>query len=571
MDNDLMARRLRPPSETSKPTNGQHPPATRPARPAEPALAGQPATDEASEAKSDPTWATDTAPWAPSPSERADVPWDQPAQEPASPFGEWEVPALSNQQPARVEQAAVTTPAGEAAPSVPTDAPWDRPTDDGDTKDMRADDGPAWDVPVADAELGSDDYMLDDRPVEMFSDYEDQVAPVAVAAPTPAPAAEAVSATPAGQEEWDPGSADPYDAHEPVLGDLDSAASHPWSSWSEPDDSRPDASADDGTRARPPIEFGDSLLRPTPPATLFAERDERRADAGEATPDAGEETPAARAQMAAPDTQAWTVPNYAGPGVNVPVTLPHGMLTAGNDGTPTNNLVLRIELAIIDEARRVKPLDAALRVGPTENQTPRDPRFEPRSAANPDVNTPPPATVPPATADAELRWGLPSLDPPLAPAPPDLLAQRAASAAPVAWAADAWVEPAQDPAPWVTSEPAQPVAQQPAAQSGAAFTPGSRLDPWAASPVVDPLAGLPAATFAPPSMPSASPSAFAPTPFAADQWQLATEPVPSGAASEAQADGRGSSILTAMLTIGMAVLVIVLVLVFIQLMTSLLR
>jgi hypothetical protein len=59
-----------------------------------------------------------------------------------------------------------------------------------------------------------------------------------------------------------------------------------------------------------------------------------------------------------------------------------------------------------------------------------------------------------------------------------------------------------------------------------------------------------------------------------DLWFLSTEPDGAAESDESDEVAQGkqpSSILTAILTIGMAVLVIVLVLVFIQLMTSLLR
>jgi hypothetical protein len=69
----------------------------------------------------------------------------------------------------------------------------------------------------------------------------------------------------------------------------------------------------------------------------------------------------------------------------------------------------------------------------------------------------------------------------------------------------------------------------------------------------------------------ASPAASAvATPDQSDLWFLSTEPddIDDGNITEGR---EPSGILTAVLTIGMAILVIVLVLVFIQLMTSLLR
>ena len=77
-----------------------------------------------------------------------------------------------------------------------------------------------------------------------------------------------------------------------------------------------------------------------------------------------------------------------------------------------------------------------------------------------------------------------------------------------------------------------------------------------------------------PAQPQMPAQSFQPAPAArADAWFLSNQPAATVAVAEddAQPEGRSSSILTAGLTIGFALLVIVLVLVFIQLMTSLLR
>jgi hypothetical protein len=112
----------------------------------------------------------------------------------------------------------------------------------------------------------------------------------------------------------------------------------------------------------------------------------------------------------------------------------------------------------------------------------------------------------------------------------------------------------------------------------------------------DPLAGLPAAPSVPPApyaptAPATSTSpqipaeSFQSAPAAgsrartgqaatnqADLWFLSNQPAATVVEEDdAQPEGGSSSILTAGLTIGFALLVIVLVLVFIQLMTSLLR
>ena len=104
------------------------------------------------------------------------------------------------------------------------------------------------------------------------------------------------------------------------------------------------------------------------------------------------------------------------------------------------NMVLRIELAIVDETKRVSPVDAARRVGPDAEPgdydeagryTPRHPEFEPRNHVGrdrpareqeyghepsreqeydwqPPVPASPRRPEPPVTVD----WDLPSLEPP---------------------------------------------------------------------------------------------------------------------------------------------------------------
>ena len=203
-------------------------------------------------------------------------------------------------------------------------------------------------------------------------------------------------------------------------------------------------------------------------------------------------------------------------------------------------LVLRIELTIVDESVRLRPADAARRVGPDTEaapEMPRHPEFEPHAKA--------------AATDDSTQ--IESSAEPQAPA------QRADEFA--------WVLPAFQPQTAAPHEP--PVAPAPAAPA----TDESSEAPWNfASVAADPLASLPAASFATavPAAAAAAPASSAQAAPQPDLWFLSSEPQVSVADDKAAtANGEPSSMLTAVLTILMAVVVVGLVLGFLWLMTSL--
>jgi hypothetical protein len=341
-------------------------------------------------------------------------------------------------------------------------------------------------------------------------------------------------------------------------------------------------------------DFSGKIIGPTPPDDLFV-------------------TPAMQQTAAVPEPAA----PAAAPQPAAEPPVPQVYSTAAN--APHQPLVLRIELAIVDESNRVRPADAARRVGPQLDEdadaqapTPRHPEFEPRNHVAPPtdeiVEHQPTADYAPIVEHEPI---------PEATAAPWLEAETAEPPADLPWALPP-LEPIapQQPAPVQSAPP--PVAQSYFPPE----SPAAPVDAWTvAAPVRDPLAMLPAATFAAPAAPVAQPvytpqpeAAFAPTvpvvqpavvqpvvvesaPVAqpapalapavvaaaparpaanaaqSDLWFLASEP-DIAVAEEPSAEkktGQPSNLLTMGLTVAMAIVVIVLVLVFIQLMTSLLR
>ena len=673
MDNDLMARRLRPPSQPT-PANGQQP--AQASSPWDVPLAdgqiappdGQLPPQDPQFAPQDPPFAPPDGQWGPDPQARADVPWDRPDPEPWPP---------ADDEAADVPQ---TWSAQGGVPAAPTPQP-DWPVADS----LEGEAAPPWDRPTAnEADESHDPY--------------DAMAPVV----------SDVIQTPAGAwEGWNgnghhatPGAPEPMKVAAHSDGPLDSDESRavPWSepastpspptSGSAPGagnvggpDPVPDWPAEDDLTVTPPTSRGPVMpedswpvtppvappvapaVAPTPADPALAAVRELKPEPEPAEPEAPVAPQTTPEPAAAPTVSAMVMPSGANP----------------------QNMVLRIEVAIVDESRRANPADAAKRVGPDADV--RRPEYEPRNhggrASMPEPEylwdappgapdqpqqrrprypapanaqpaaparrvSPPPSAWHPAAPvvpqPTSIDWELPAVgaaqpmvDPPapwLTPAPAQSPYQQPAQAPAPTWALTQPTPPYQPPAPLYQPPAPQPPAtpQYPAAYPPQPYPPQAyqpapqdyhttpqeyqpappQYQPPAPQPSAwppaqpigpahDPLAGLPAAPYVAPSPYAPAPYApIAPTPatpqqmpvqsfqsapaagsrartgqVAADQadlWFLSNQPAATTLADDdAQPEGRSSSILTAALTIGFALLVIFLVLVFIQFMTSLLR
>jgi hypothetical protein len=444
--------------------------------------------------------------------------------------------------------------------------------------------GPApWDKP---APFTFDEQQIDDRPAEMLASYDEMIPMVKrrVAAATAAQAA----------------ASDPDDALAPVLNDVTKPAPPVW-----PESPVPAEPAAPRTPSAPRAPLG-KILGPTPPEGLF--------DAPE--PPAPPEPPASAATEPQPDHEP--VPALEPAPAPVPVAeMQHPQMFSTSPNMQQQPLVLRIELAIVDESNKLRPADRARRVGPWSDDdgdadavTPRHPEFEPRNHVAP--------AAPEAAAVEEVTPALPEVGQIV----PDVTDE------PAPWASDSaadlpWELPPLEP---VTPEPAvtrwtpvQHQPYQPPVQEPIHAAPPPEPEPapipephpdtaWAlTTPPTDPLAYLPAATFAPAQpapapapapvpvqefpvaqsvvvpapqlqpQPSPAPVQSAPARPAAnadqsDLWFLASEPevVDAEPASAEKVAGQPSPLLTMGLTVAMAVVVIVLVLVFITLLTGLL-
>ncbi|MEX2547765.1 MAG: hypothetical protein WD830_08250 [Chloroflexota bacterium] len=686
MDNDLMARRLRPPSEPMQTTN--QPPSMHPADPTED--------------------------------------WTPPTQQSAEGAPAW-------------------TPAPDDAPvwtpPVRDDVPWDRPTDfdpptDTATLDTAAPDEPAWDRPTADDWVDPD--PVDDRTPDMFDANPDSPAGQMPAWPMhAAPVATVVSASVASNEFVGQSVAtDPDDAYAPVLGDVSQPVAHAWpepnghdsgrndptisaeriaqapvsgassepvgaplaatADWHEPAEpamSWPESTAiqnDSPPAAVEPTGFAQTGFGPTPPAGLFGNGVATFAHADPPEPAATEPLPSEPEPFAPIDPAPEPVPAAAveQPQPETPQQMPQPAQPYSTAPAPQAPLVVRIELAILDDSHRlVSAAEAARRVNELDfppatpeparaevaHVTPRHPAFEPRGN-NGGVHDAAPVELSPFVPEAPAQWIEPTAPQPTAPvapvqavAPAPWQNPQQAPVSPPDWQQPQFVQPTEMPAAFQpATAPMPPWGPAPASfaqaawpnvdsmsvptvaptQAGApSFAPPPVVEPapaaappWAQpASAGDPLAGLPAAptasrpVFAPPPayaapqepMPyaplgpaamaspvtqqliphaSVAAPAFAPPPYVepersqplpaasprmvasaalpavsaqdqSDLWFLATEPDDVNDGNEdAISEGKEpSQILTAILTIGMAILVIVLVLVFIQLMTSLLR
>jgi len=356
---------------------------------------------------------------------------------------------------------------------------------------------------------------------------------------------------------------DPYDAYAPILHDLDHPSAPSWPAWN--------STAAEPPRALVQPEFSGRVIGPTPPDGLFAtnaagEPEADRSDEPESEPQPEPESeaqPDSDSDLVAPEpATAVAQPFAARPWTDVTPTaqvfmaephLPALYSTAPN--MPQQPLVLRIELAIVDESIRIRPSDAARRVGPPvegdrdgETPTPRHPEFEPRTHVAPpaaddigehaetaDMGDAPWAAEPAAPSRVEVAWSFASLDPIVAtsqPVDPDPQAPFVAPWAPRPQPVQP-IEATAMPVAWPDLPPQATFTDE----SGPA-APLAPADVWAdANPTAswtladapsDPLADLPAATFMTPTAPPAAPaSASHPTAQLAPPYVAQTEVAPA--------------------------------------------
>jgi hypothetical protein len=608
MDNDLMARRLRPPSE-----------------PMQPAPGGQSMSQLA-------------------PDEQVDQPLPQWPPMPA-PAPE---PSLATDTPGSAEPPQVEAPpwAAEAREEVPWDRPddYEQPTDTAGSDDLAAwdkpideewtDQNPVWPPVVSASAVAS-------TPVET-SDPDDAYAPVlGDLAPPMARAwpetnghyadrdAEAIGgvhnapveyATPVETaamsqpaDEWPPSSwptppsepSDPFPpAPEPFV--TETPAPDP--------ESTPDADPAPAQwpNATEPAGFAEHQVGPTPPPALFAAAAVATPSETWLAPDEAtlaEPEPAPMQSRPADagawltDTAAWPseppAPDVA-PAVELPEETEPEVAAPAQAAEP---VVVRIELAFVDgqlqvvnsanPARDVTPVDVD-----AEPVMPRHPDFDPHvigglgEEAEPEIAPSLPAATPlePLAASADEPW-YEHVEPAAIPLATDSAPWATAQQeVPASTATTPWSQnpPVMDPLAAIPAQPflAQPQMSglQPAPPLGP-IRPATPLAPIQAAPVfappverdslapvapMEPMAA--AAAAATPAV--ASPITPAAAPEQHDLWFLSTEPDDIDAPFDddaAAAQKEPSSVLTAVLTIGMAILVIVLVLVFFSLMTSLLR
>ena len=476
MDNDLMARRLRPSSQPT-PSHGQSP--AQPPAPWDVPLAdeGPFAPAQSAEPEQDPPFAP------PDPQARADVPWDRPAPE-SWPWAD---------------------PLGDAAPS-------DRPASDDslDPDDAMAPvvaevNAPArvWHEWMSSGGANGDGgngtgYATASTPEPMtVAAHSDQ--PRGGDEPRPNALGESLDRQTASPGAASPGGSGPPLPEWPAEDDLTPPSSSRGTVM--PEDSLPTTPADSAPSAEP------SGVQPVAPAPSL--------------------TPVVRSAQILPSPP----------------------------GSP-QNMVLRIELAIVDESR-VNPADAAERFGPDADV--RAPEYNPRTdegrAPEPEyIWDVPAADVQPQLAPPPSTWLSPAQPTPPnnQPAPwsppPQPEPQTPSPVAPAPTWALTEPTPSDTPEPPQYSPPSAPRYQQPPAPRSA----------WSPSPSPDPLSGLPAALST-----AVEPAGRG---FTSNQPEVAT-----AADHDAEPMGKSSPLLTAGLTVGFAILVVVLVLVFFQLMTSLLR
>ncbi len=595
MDNDLMARRLRPPSEPIgwAPTSRDEQADGRVADAAPWAALEWPSDFAAGNQTETPD--VQQAAVEDDASVASDAPWDRPADD------DW-----------------LAATAAMAATSAEDAAPWDRPSEDDEATDSQADERPSWDRPSDDAWVAA---AASEVPTQTpVADPYDAFAPVLedVARPT-TPAWPGQNGYAADYEriEWPPlaEAADAsrpamfaFDDHEPAVVDatpeavasapqaddfpadafdLPAAAGSPteFVPWMEEtenavveDDQTPSVRADTsvdewpGSMPEPeplpsvaPSIASDLPLGPTPPDDLFAEAS---AAVQDATVDEEDVDPAPVANV--DETQSLTVADHQPEAAPFLVPMVTAATATTSPGNPAN-VVVRIEFAIVDGSQRPE--------GERDLLKPRHPEFEPRAPREQEAAWDEPiedADNP--AADWVGAWSQPTLTWPEGAAVSEPAPTTEVVSAP---------EPEVEPEPTSRSDPWSSATSRegplPAVPSAAPeFAPPESVFVNPAVPINDPLAQVPAAPVEPAVKAEASSSSVASTASAAghqgtspdtsDLWFLSSEPNTATLSADGDAAARqSSSLLTGALTVGMAILVVVLVLVFIQLMTSILH
>ncbi len=615
MDNDLMARRLRPPSEPPKPQNGNS------------------------------SFGSGQSPWTTDSEVRADVPWDRPADEAWPPIDElvaeraWppmparpepmssagehanfedpmtfdgpanmgigstfepepamfeqeppttfeqepsatveqeppmfeHEPATFQQEPAPPQAAEAVHPAvvaalgGSDGPTTWDDmpAPWDAPADETFAEDLRADDTVAWDAPAWDApaeaweeptaRAGSavDASDLDVEPAEMFGFTDDLFAADAEHTDGGSNARDAGHAADSGDVE---NAAEDGDAAPMVEGSAE-ADPPPWAvsgATADLDDAMAPVLSDIEQPALPPwAGWSDESS-----AVAVVAPSDASAALGPTPPD---DLFAAEPE---PDSETQPAPTAT---ADVSVAMPFSTTPLGQP------VIVRIEVSIVDGSAVVRPIDVARPVAQSaagtsaeteDSPTPRHPEFEPRNHLN--------------GTSATLAAAVP-----------------AETAAPAPWLAPVEDEQVLMPRPVAEQSvwPASISAAAPAAPTAAdADVVADVADPWASYDLPetdaepDPLAALPAATLdaqaSAGGQQGATPALFAATAAAQvapataataqpDLWFLSSETETVGADDSPRAAREPSSAMTVGLTVLMALVVVGLVIAFLWLMTSL--
>ena len=681
MDNDLMARRLRPPSQPTA-HNGASGQPGKPPSPWDVSL-----TEDGSFAPPQPQVPENDPPFAPpDPEARADVPWDRPAPEAWPPTEDsgtdypqtWAAvggtPAAHDPQPAEHDPQ-LDWPVADATGDA---TPWDRPAND---QSSDPDDAMAPVVADVNSPAGiwhewSGNGTADGYAANGNGNGNGHANRASggnginyAAASTPEPmTVVAHSDQPRGSDE--PRSDQWVDS--PMLGGTGPSLPE----WPAEDDLTPPSSS------RGPVMPEDSWpvtpQDPTPvpqPAPWEAAEAAAPNPAPAPTPEPEQPATPEPEQPAMPAEQPAQPQPIATPSSGVTPIVTSAQIVPSAAGSP-QNMVLRIELAIVDESHRANPADAAKRVGPDADvrapeYNPRihggrapmpEPEYEwgapPRKAQDPRANqrqpgqgpqqprhvaAPPSAWGPAPAQPQQMDWDLPQIGGPQVGGPqvggpqfgnpsPDQPApwstppqhqspQQQAVAPPPTWAMTEPTPPLQPEPPQYMPPPVAPQYQQP--QQGYQQP---QEQAWPSARSADPLYGVPAApnqqptyeqsayqqpTYQQPTyqQPAPYPQAQQPVPYSqgapsmpaqsqypvpsvqsapaagsrartgqanaaadqADLWFLNNQPAATAAEDDAQGVAKSSSLLTAGLTVGFALLVIVLVLVFIQLMTSLLK
>ena len=498
----------------------------------------------------------------PGPTSRENVPWDRPGPE-AWPASDLQQLTLDDAPlPQRQEGDQADDPTAEAPP-------WDRPAEELEPAESTLTTGPAWDRPD-DYSWPSDDtwYSVDAwSSDDNWSSNDswptaDTTAAAAAADVTAAatydemPEFESVLARISESEEL---ASDPDDALAPVVADLGTPIQADWPSWPdwtahsqvEPDEQDEPAPQVPSDAAPSPAPVADARRASVPPGDPFDFAPASRLDEP------------LEPQVSSPPSEA--EPARSRPtATNIPV-----------------NLVIRIELAV--EGKRLVPVEVTLRSASKE--TVESPGTRHALVADTQTTTDEPAPQGlEQRADVEPAYVLeapPYLEVPLDQQPPFDLDEPVDLEAPLDLEpagdldpiylleappnleAPLGVEPPPDLEPTGDSAPTGAVEQL------AGFAPVT--DPLADLPAPPPVAEPPAATGSTGS-PDQAPDAFVALPAELpDPWRASQPYAPphaSAAEDAAEAADKPSSLMTAGVTIGFAILVVALLFVFVQLVTS---